>query len=265
MDNLEFQIKGLSEDETHMICPPRTILLGYVGSISHGTYIPSTDPSSIDDKDILGICVANENVYLGMQKFEQREKKYKEWDSVIYEIRKFFSLLLKCNPNVLGLLWLKRENYIHIGESGKLLIDKRNLFVSKQAYYSFSGYAYGQLHRMEHMAFKGYMGEKRKKLVEKFGYDVKNGAHLIRLLRMSIEFLTDGELRVHREDASELKDIKQGKWSLEKVKREAEALFALAREANIKSPLPPQPDYDRAEQLLIDIIKKELAKTSVAE
>ena len=261
--NLGFQIKGLSMAETLLICPLHTILLGYVGSISHGTYIPSTDPNSIDDKDILGVCVGPENIYLGLGKFEQREKKYLEWDSVVYEIRKFVSLLLKSNPNVLGLLWLRREQYIHISESGQALIDNRNIFVSKVAYNSFSGYAHGQLHRMEHMAFQGYMGEKRKKLVEQFGYDTKNAAHLIRLLRMGIEFLTDGKLNVFREDAHELKDIKTGKWSLEKVKREAESLFALAKEANVRSPLPLEPDYGRAEELLISIIKKELSLSSI--
>jgi len=250
-----FQIKGLSSEETFMLCPVNTIILGYVGSISHGTYVPSSDPNSIDDKDILGVCVAHEGVYLGLQKFEQREKKYKEWDSVVYEIKKFVSLLLKSNPNILGLLWLKPEQYIHISEYGQRLIDNRNAFVSKNAYHSFIGYAHGQLHRMEHLACQGYMGEKRKQLVKQFGYDTKNAAHLIRLLRMGIEFLTDGQLRVFREDAHELKDIKQGKWSLEKVKQTADELFGLAREAHIKSPLPPEPDKILAEDLLIQIIK----------
>jgi len=254
----EFQIKGLSQEETAMLCPPHTIMLGYVGSISHGTYVPSDDPDSIDDKDILGVCVADERVYFGLQKFEQREKKYKEWDSVVYELRKFISLLLKSNPNVLGLLWLKRENYIYLSDSGQMLIDNRDLFSSKQAYHAFSGYAHGQLHRMEHMAFKGYMGDKRKRLVKQHGYDTKNAAHLIRLLRMGIEFLTTGHLFVFREDASDLKDIKRGLWSLDKIKLEAEILFQLAREAYIRSPLPAEPDYNVAEKLLMGIIKQEL-------
>jgi hypothetical protein len=102
------------------------------------------------------------------------------------------------------------------------------------------------------------MGEKRKQLVARFGYDCKNAAHLIRLLRMGIEFLTDGELRVFRNDATELKEIKSGQWSLEKVKREAEALFILAREAFVKSALPAKPDYQKAEELLINILRQQL-------
>ena len=44
-------------------------------------------------------------------------------------------------------------------------------------------------------------------------------AHLIRLLRMGIEFLRDGEMRVDRGglDATELLDIKHGTWTLEQV------------------------------------------------
>lgn len=38
------------------------------------------------------------------------------------------------------------------------------------------------------------MGEKRKQLVAKHGYDTKNASHLIRLLRMGMEFLTVEEI-----------------------------------------------------------------------
>lgn len=255
MEN-EIKLGELTQKEIDDILPSNTILLGYIGSISHGTQIPKTNPDSIDDIDIMGIAIAPENVYFGLEKFEQKEVKYKEWDSVVYEIKKFFSLLLKQNPNVLGLLWL--QDYIYKNEFGQAIIDNRDLFISKQAYHSFSGYAHGQLHRMEHMACKGYMGQKRKQLVDKFGYDCKNAAHLIRLLRMGIEYLNDGELNVLRKDADELKEIKSGKWSLEKVKREADALFILAKDAYIKSPLPPKPDYDKANELLINILKKSL-------
>jgi predicted nucleotidyltransferase len=252
------KLSGLSEEETMQIIPDHTLLLGYVGSIAHGTYIPKNDPDSIDDKDILGVCVADESVYLGLKKFEQKETKKGEWDSVVYEIRKFFHLLLKQNPNVVGLLWLQEKDYIHISDTGRMILNNKELFISKAAYHSFVGYAHGQLHRMTHGAFDGYMGEKRKKLVEKFGYDCKNAAHLIRLLRMGIEFLTDGKLRVFREDAAELKEIKSGKWTLEKVQAEADRHFVLAQEAFVRSSLPSNPDTEKAEQLLIYILKKEL-------
>ncbi len=132
------------------------------------------------------------------------------------------------------------------------------MFVSKQAYHSFSGYAYGQFKRMTNFKFEGYMGEKRKKLVDKFGYDCKNAGHLIRLLKMGIEYLTEGVLYVEREDAPQLLSIKNGEWTLEQVKREAEKLFALTQEAYIRSPLKDKPDYEKAERLVISILKEEM-------
>jgi hypothetical protein len=102
----------------------------------------------------------------------------------------------------------------------------------------------------------GYMGKKRRELVRRVGYDAKNAAHLIRLLRMGIEFLTEGALRVERADAPELLDIKRGAWPLEKVKTEAERLFQLSREAYVRSPLPPEPDRVRAERLCVQMISE---------
>ena len=102
----------------------------------------------------------------------------------------------------------------------------------------------------------GYMGQKRRELVRRVGYDAKNAAHLIRLLRMGIEFLTEGTMHVERADAPELFDIKRGTWSLEKVKAEAERLFQLSQEAYVRSTLPAEPDTARAERLCVEMISE---------
>jgi hypothetical protein len=102
----------------------------------------------------------------------------------------------------------------------------------------------------------GYMGQKRRELVRRVGYDAKNAAHLIRLLRMGIEFLTEGTMHVERADAPELFDIKRGTWSLEKVKAEAERLFQLSQEAYVRSTLPAEPDTARAELLCVEMISE---------
>jgi predicted nucleotidyltransferase len=172
----------------------------------------------MDDKDIMGVCINPLTDYFGLGqtlgKRSVHEKMIAPWDAVTYEIRKYVSLLAKCNPNVLSLLWLRPEHYMTIEPAGQLLIDNRDMFVSKMIYHSFSGYAHGQLHRMTHFgdnAYKtGYMGAKRKALAEEHGFDRKNAAHCIRLLRMGIGFLNEGVLHVWREDARELLDIKTG-------------------------------------------------------
>jgi len=105
----------------------------------------------------------------------------------------------------------------------------------------------------------GYLGDKRKNLVLEHGYDAKNAAHCIRLLRMASEYLRTGELGVFRPDAEELLDIKRGKWELSRVKAHAEELFILMDNARAASPLPDGPDACRAEALLVDILREHIA------
>ena len=234
------------------------ILSCYRGSIAHGLYRPNTDPLSIDDKDILAVCVPPLDYYLGLKIYGSRgtrEIKHDEWDIVIYEAKKMVSLLAKGNPNVLMALWLEPKHYIHCSAAGHLLIDSKEVFVGKHVYRSFTGYAHGQLHKMTHYTFKGYMGQKRKRLVELFGYDTKNAAHLIRLLRMGIEFLTDGRLYVERHDAQQLLEIKRGEWTLEQVQREADRLFQRAHEAYIHSKLPLDVDREKINELCCTVIQ----------
>ena len=71
---------------------------------------------------------------------------------------------------------------------------------------------------------------------------------------MGVEFLQDGKMQVYRtHDVEMLKDIKQGKWSLGKIQRKAEALFEAAFVAKENSPLPEKPDIDKINKLLVDM------------
>lgn len=312
----DIHLKGLSPEQASNLLPGGLISLCWRGSVAHGMYVPKNDPDSIDDKDVMGIYVAPLEHYLGFGRREVYEQWEGEWDCVFYELRKFIGLLLNCNPNVLSLLWLKPTGVIYESPLGERLRAHRDLFVTKQAYHSFSGYAHAQFKKMisfnqeaqifmkqledqlvsfgidpdsadaghalralngnpfvgattqmmevvkrfrgERRRFYsgGYMGKKRRELVRRVGYDAKNAAHLIRLLRMSIEFLTEGTLYVERADAAELLDIKRGAWPLEKVKAEAERLFQLAQDAYVRSSLPAEPDRARAERLCVEMISE---------
>lgn len=256
------------------------VLLGYRGSVAHNLYIPNTDPNSIDDIDLMGVFIAPENFYIGLGQHRSSETKEitKEingvtWDCLYYELRKFVRLLLKSNPNVLSLLWLNNSQaatnrYLKIEQSGAALLHHKRSFLNRKAIYdAFTGYANGQLKRMENFNLhispgtQGYMGAKRKRLVEKYGYDIKNAGHLIRLLSMGIEFLKTGELKVFRDkDREKLLDIKTGKWSLEQVKTHAEELFSKAKEAYTNSVLPSEADYDRIETVVMSILIDYLTK-----
>lgn len=235
------------------------IYLGYRGSITHGTFIPDTSPNSIDDKDIFGIAIPPKEYFFGLKEFEQFERKHEYWDVLIYDLRKFIRLLIKANPNVMQALWTPAKHTLKTSWQFELLQKNRHLFAHRGIYKSFCGYSYGQLHKMENMAYNGYMGEKRKTLVDKFGYDCKNAQHLIRLLRQGIEFLETGELIVERPDRAELIQIKTGQWSIEKVKSKAVELFGVMERAEKKSRLPESPDREAIDRLVQDILCKTFA------
>ena len=59
----------------------------------------------------------------------------------------------------------------------------------------------------------------RRELEEKSGYDTKHASHLVRLMRMGYEIITEGKVLVNRTgiDADELLAVKNGSWSFEKV------------------------------------------------
>lgn len=239
------------------------ILHAYRGSIAHGTYIPN----HIDDIDTMAICVPPNDYYYGLRTFGSRgtqEIAQDQWDIVVYEARKAIGLLKGGNPNVLSLLWLDSDYYFYTSttNAGEHLIANRDMFAGKHVYNAFTGYARGQLKRMEKGAYQGYMGVERKAIVDQFGFDTKHGSHCIRLLRMGVEFLLDGRLNVHRHniDAQELIDIKQGKWSLDEVKECAEDLFQQSRDTLVVSPLPDRPDFEKINALCTEVVYIELER-----
>ncbi len=245
--------EAINSDEAVRNMWPRVGLAGYAGSVAHGTA-----GDVIDDIDVRGVFISPIQHYFGLTKCEHIERisVAGKYDFALFEIRKFIGLLLKSNPNVLSLLWLPQNLYIIRSDWGKLLIENRQMFMSKKLYKSFGGYAYGQLRRMTHPCTnQAFQGKKRRERFEKFGYDCKNAAHLIRLLRMGIEALATGQIEVARHDAKQLKEIKAGQWTLAQIEVEAERLQHLLDEAFVRCDLPSSPDYKKAERLLVDILQ----------
>jgi predicted nucleotidyltransferase len=248
---------AIETDEAIKNIWPAVGLAGYVGSISHGTA-----GDIVDDIDISGVFISPIQHYFGLSPIEHimRTKVAEKYDFALFEIKKYFRLLLGSNPNVLSLLWIPENMYIIRNEWGKAIYDSRKIFISKRLYKTFGGYAFGQLQRMTRCCTKqAYQGAKRKERFEQFGYDCKNASHLIRLLKMGIEALTTGEINVYRHDAKLLKDIKSGQWTLSQVETEANRLQNLLDEAFVRCDLPNSPDFKKAENLLIEILRGQKA------
>ena len=105
----------------------------------------------------------------------------------------------------------------------------------------------------------------RAKMEAESGYDRKHASHLVRLLRMAKEILTEGKVIVKRPDADELLSIRNGAWTYDqlidwadKQQKEIEEIY----EKNL-SPLPRVPKIEQLNQLCEEIVEEALWSKNV--
>ncbi len=233
------------------------IIRCFGGSITYGTN------NEDSDVDIRGIFVPPKQYWLGLKNVEVLSGvKEDDTDYAFYNIRKFFQLALNANPNILEILFCRENHYLNKGldknfvKLGKKIIENRHIFLSKKVKNTYLGYALSQLYNMKKLNKNVNQNEKRLERVEKFGYDTKNAMHLIRLLRMGLEILNEGEVKVFRDDARELLEIKNGKFTYEHLERESNRYARLIEESYVKTSLPDKPDFNLAEQFLMEIVEE---------
>lgn len=120
------------------------ILIGLGGSYAYGTNVEGSDI------DIRGVALNSKEEILGAANFEQVIDN--PTDTTIYSLRKIISLLTSCNPNTCEILGLKPDHYLYLSPIGQELLDNKKLFLSQRAKYSFGGYAFSQMRRLDNKA-----------------------------------------------------------------------------------------------------------------
>jgi hypothetical protein len=96
-----------------------------------------------------------------------------------------------------------------------------------------------------------------------FGYDVKHGAHLYRLLKMCREILTTGEVHVWRGgiDSDEIRAIRRGEWPYDRLvgwakEQDAELTGIYEKKAYV---VPDAPDRAAIDALCVELVEAALA------
>lgn len=229
----------------------RLIYKAYSGSISYGTNTKDSDV------DLRGVCIPPTSYLLGLDTFEQKENK--EPDQVIYSLQKFVTLAMSNNPNIIDTLFVAKQHIAFSNEFGQELLKVRDKFISKQVYHTYGGYAFAQLKKMTTVG-KEAIG-KRADTIAKYGYDTKNAMHLVRLLRMGIEILTEGEVYVMRPDNQELLRIRNGAYTLKEIEDESKRLNNIMQEAYVRSSLPKRPDHEFFNEWLVDMHRRSMSWT----
>ena len=76
--------------------------------------------------------------------FEQATK-FEDEDRTIYALSKFMKLCADSNPNIVELLFVPQGNILYKTPEWVKVVKNKDLFLSKKAKYTFTGYAFSQL------------------------------------------------------------------------------------------------------------------------
>lgn len=159
---------------------------------------------------------------------------------------------------MLSLLWSPPGLVEKRTPAAGLLIEHRELFISRRAITAHVGYAVSQ-----RQALTGARGKRtnRPELVAEHGYDTKFAMHLVRLLLQSLALVEHGgyQLPIPEEDLVLLRAIRAGHLTLRDVLERADYLQECLHDEEEHSRLPERPDPDRVNELLIDVRRTALA------
>ena len=241
------------------------IYLTYMGSVCYGT---NTEES---DTDIYGIAIPyKQDIFPHLagdiQGFGTQKKRFDQWqehgaidkdtkkeyDFTVYNIVKYFSLLMNMNPNITDSIWTPDNCVLYCNQIGLLIRDNRKLFLSKKLWHTFRGFAASQKHKI--LGKNPDDSSKRKAIRDKYGWDVKYGMHLCRNLLEAEMLLSEGDMDLQR-DKEFLKGIRRGEMSQQEVFDWATAKELQLEKIYAESTLPWGPDEDKIKQLLLDCLE----------
>jgi len=105
------------------------------------------------------------------------------------------------------------------------------------------------------------LGARRKADIEKYGFCRKSAAHSIRLVRQVTELMETGSMVFPRPEAEMLLDIRNGKYTKEKMEEIYSQVVSVAEAARKKSVLPDRPNdkkvWEKYSELVADVIQKD--------
>lgn len=267
-------------EKAGVIHPPsfvatNTIYLCIMGSEAYGV---ATD---LSDKDIYGIVIPPKNYIFPqldgyihgfdnlpghcdikkqqwcnhhVRPYELNNKlhqyKGKEFDFTVYQIHKFFKLVAEGNPSLIDALFVPRECLIYCNQIGEKIRENRHMFLSKGAWPKYKGYAYGQLDKLKKFDSNG----KRAAVIEKYGYDIKNAYHVVRLLNEIEQILVDGDLDL-RQNREQLKSIRRGEWSYQQIVNYFETKERELERVKSESKLQEHSDKNAIRALMIECLE----------
>lgn len=231
---------------------PEELLLTFLaGSHQHGAKLPG-----LDDIDVMGLYIEHPLKVLGVDteshfsagtQDQYVKNKPGDMDFKVYTLKRWAGLACKGNPTILGFMFTPPNLEENVWTD--IILPNKNVFKASSHASAFLGYASGQIARLDGKKGKGKHGQ-RPELEAKFGYDVKAGMHMMRMMFECEEFLNTGNITYPNPQKDILLEIRTGKWSWEKLFKEYYEAEKRVKEAEVKSPLPKQVDRVRVSELI---------------
>jgi predicted nucleotidyltransferase len=97
------------------------------------------------DEDFRGVFIGLPDNLVGLHPVEHCEYS---GDNMLYELRKFIVLAKDCNPNIIELLFMDESDILLQNEWWLRVKAQRELFLTRKAKFTFSGYAMAQLKKI---------------------------------------------------------------------------------------------------------------------
>lgn len=250
-----------------------------MGSQSYGTNNEDSDIDlygfTIPEKDVVFPHLAGEVEGFGRnkQRFEQYSEhhifdkdahggKGQEYDITVYNITKYFMLLMENNPNIIDSLFVPQNCLLFCTPIGIIVRENRKKFLHKGSWHKFKGYAFSQKSRLFTKNPVGKRAEKR----DENGLDRKFLYHIVRLLNEIEQILIEGDLDLMRSNR-QLISVRDGEFlhTAEEIeewfaKKESE-LETLYTNCTI---LPYGPDENFVKELLLDCLEQHFGSLSKA-
>ena len=126
------------------------------GSHAYGTNVATSD------LDLRGCALNSASDILGLTNFEQVVDS--ATDTTVFAFNKLVHLLMGCNPNVVEMLGCRPEHYLIMSDIGQEMIANRHMFLSQRAAYTFGGYAFSQLRRLENAIARDKLSQDKKEI-----------------------------------------------------------------------------------------------------
>ena len=235
---------------------PNTIYVTLHGSQAYGLN------NELSDTDVKGIVVPPKEVENDLfHRFEQAENspelekslehlknpKNPKFESTLYSLKKFMILAANVNPNIIELMWVDPSDILLMTPTMEKLLSYRDLFLSSKAKFSFSGYAYSQLAKIERHRKWIVRGELKEPKREDFGLPPekpKQMDEIFGLVKSEVEKWNLSKYPINNMERDELKadiweliynvskiDVNEGNWP--KI-YEAGVIERLSKEYDLK-------------------------------